>query len=101
MLSKGQPVRVWLIHHDGFTRPVIAADTRTHFLTIIGFSATKFLYLDPWPTGSILDYDGGMYPKRKLAFMGELEFDPSHLEMGIVSPSTAAGTHKYKVLAGP
>ena len=101
MLSKGQPVRVWLIHHDGFSRPVIHGDTRTHFLTIIGFSATKFLYLDPWPSGSVLDYDGGMYSKRSIAFMGELEFDASHLDLGIVSPSTAGGAHTYKVLAGP
>lgn len=101
MLSKGQPVRVWLIHHDGFARPVILGDTRTHFLTIIGFSVTKFLYLDPWPSGSKLEYDGGMYPKRMIDFMGELEFDPSHLDLGIVSPSSATGLHKYKVLAGP
>jgi hypothetical protein len=101
LLSDGQPVRVWLIHHDGFARPVIRGDRRTHYLTIIGFSATKFLYLDPWPGGSSLQYDGGMYPKNWIAFMGELEFDPSHLDMGIVSPSTAAGAHKYKVLAGP
>lgn len=101
MLSKGQPVRVWLIHHDGFARPVIQGDTRTHYLTIIGFSATKFLYLDPWPGGSSLQYDGGMYPKRWIAFMGELEYDPSNLDMGIASPSTATGHHKYKVIGGP
>jgi len=100
-LGKGTPVRVWLIHHDGFSRPVIHGDTRTHFLTIIGFSATKFLYLDPWPTGSFLEYDGGMYAKKSIAFMGELEFDASHLDMGIASPSAATGAHKYKVLAGP
>ncbi len=100
-LSKGVPVRVWLIHHDGFSRPVIHGDPRTHFLTIIGFSATKFLYLDPWPTGSFLDYDGGMYAKKTIAFIGELEFDASHLEMGIASPTTATGAHKYKVIAGP
>jgi len=100
-LSKGVPVRVWLIHHDGFNRPVILGDTRTHFLTIIGFSATKFLYLDPWPGGSLLDYDGGMYAKRSIAFMGELEFDASRFDMGIASPTAATGAHKYKVLAGP
>lgn len=100
-LSDGHPVRVWLIHHDGFARPVIRGDTRTHYLTIIGFSATKFLYLDPWGGGSLLQYDGGMYSKRLIQFMGELEFDPSHLDMGIASPSTAMGAHKYKVLVGP
>lgn len=101
LLSDGHPVRVRLIHHDGFARPVIRGDWRTHYLTIIGFSATKFLYLDPWPNGSKLQYDGGMYSRRWIAFMGELEFDPNHLDMGIASPSTAAGDFKYKVLAGP
>src|SRR5262249_35134812 len=100
-LSKGVTVRVWLIHHDGFSRPVIHGDTRTHFLTIFGFTATKFLYLDPWPSGSKLDYEGGMYPKKTIAFMGELEFAPSHLDMGIGSPSGFKGLHKYLVLAGP
>jgi len=100
-LSDGHPVRVWLIHHDGFTTPTISGDRRTHYLTIIGFSATKFLYLDPWGGGSKLQYDGGMYSKRLIQFMGELEFDPSHLDMGISSPSTAMGLHKYKVLVGP
>jgi hypothetical protein len=100
-LTKGVPVRVWLIHHDGFSRPVIHGDTRTHFLTIIGFSATKLLYLDPWPGGSYLVYDGGMYVRTAIAFMGELEFDASHFEMGITSPTSARGLHKYKVLAGP
>lgn len=100
-LGKGEPVRVWLIHHDGFSTPVIRGDPRTHFLTIIGYSATKFLYLDPWPTGSILEYDGGMYSKRSIAFIGELEFDTSHFDMGIVSPAAVTGAHHYKVLAGP
>jgi hypothetical protein len=101
MVAKGTPVRVWLIHDDGFSTPVIRGDWRTHFLTIIGFSATKFLYLDPWPTGSRLDYEGGMYPKKSIAFMGELEFDMSHFDLGIGSPTTAAGAHKYKIIAGP
>lgn len=100
MLDRGQPVRVWLIHHDGF-KPKIEGDTRTHFLTIIGYAPTKFLCLDPWPTGSILEYDGGMYQKKRIVFMGELEFNPSALEMGIASPSAAQGAHKYKVIAGP
>src|SRR5262249_53736194 len=100
-LGKGEPVRVWLIHHDGFSRPVIHGDWRTHFLTIIGYSATKFLYLDPWPSGSKLDYEGGMYTKREIVFMGELEFDPGHLDMGIGSPSTRKGLHPYLVIAGP
>jgi hypothetical protein len=100
-LRRGTPVRVWLIHHDGFSHPVIRGDTRTHYLTIVGFSANKFLYLDPWPNGSRLDYQGGMYPKKRIAFMGELTFDRSQLELGIFSPDLAPGLHNYKVIAGP
>ncbi|QCI63443.1 C39 family peptidase [Phreatobacter stygius] len=100
MLDKGTPVRVWLIHHDGF-KPIIQGDTRTHFLTIVGYSATKFLCLDPWPGGSELDYQGGMYAKTRNAFMGELEFDPVRLELGIGSPAGSLGAHSYKVIAGP
>jgi hypothetical protein len=101
LLDNGTPVRVWLIHDDGFAIPVIQRDWRTHYLTIIGYSGTKFLYLDPWPTGSSLDYDGGMYPKTTIAFMGELVFDLSRPELGIGSPIGAGGAHKYKVIAGP
>ncbi len=100
LLDEGKPVRVWLIHHDGFA-PSIMPNTLTHYLIIFGYSATKFLYLDPWPHGSSLLYKGGMYPATTIDFMGELEFDEDHLEMGIASPSTAGGLHKYKVLAGP
>ena len=100
LVNQGIPVRVWLIHDDGF-KPVIQGDWRTHFLTIIGYSSTKFLYLDPWPGGSILDYDGGMYPKTGNWFMGELTFDMSKLAKGICSPTGSRGAHEYKVIAGP
>lgn len=96
----GTPVRVWLIHHDGF-KPQIQGDWRTHFLTIIGYSGTKLLYLDPWPGGSKLGYDGGMYPKTTVCFIGELIFDETDLSKGIGSPPGAAGAHTYKVIAGP
>ncbi|PNG26093.1 hypothetical protein [Methylocella silvestris] len=99
-LSTGTPVRVWMIHHDGF-KSFITGDWRSHFLTIVGYSANKFLYLDPWPHGSRLDYDGGMYAKTRNVFMGELEYDMSHLELGIGSSSGKLGLHDYKVIAGP
>lgn len=100
LIDQGIPVRVWLIHDDGFQK-VIQGDWRTHFLTIIGYSASKFLYLDPWPGGSILEYDGGMFPKARNYFIGELTFDVSDLSKGIGSPSGSLGVHKYKVIAGP
>jgi hypothetical protein len=101
MVSQGRPVRVWLVHHDGFSIPVIRDDLRTHFLTIIGYSNNKLLYLDPWPHGSRLQYDGGMYSPKQIAFMGELSFDFAHLELGISSPTGKMGLHNYKVIAGP
>jgi hypothetical protein len=101
MLAKGKPVRVWLIHDDGFATPTIRDDWRTHFLTIIGYSSNRFLYLDPWPDGSKFKYNGGMYPAKEIAFMGELTFNLGSLELGIFSPSGGSGCHTYKVIAGP
>jgi hypothetical protein len=100
-LRRGTPVRVWLVHHDGFSHPLIRGDPRTHYLTIVGFSSNKFLYLDPWPYGSVLDYAGGMYSERPIAFMGELTFDRTHLELGVFSPLGQGGKHKYTVIGGP
>jgi hypothetical protein len=34
-------------------------------------------------------------------FIGELTWDPSHLDLGIGSPAGAAGLHTYRVIAGP
>jgi hypothetical protein len=100
-LRRGTPVRVWLIHHDGFSHPAIQGDPRTHYLTIVGFSSNKFLYLDPWPRGSVLKYSGGMYSEKEIAFMGELTFDRTHPELGIFSPLGRLGRHNYTVIAGP
>jgi hypothetical protein len=101
LLRRGTPVRVWLIHHDGFSHPVIRGDPRTHYLTIVGFSSNRFLYLDPWPAGSVLYYTGGMYSVKRIAFMGELTFDRAHPESGIFSPLVRSGQHGYTVIAGP
>ena len=101
LLDQGQTVRVWLVHHDGFSIPTIQNDWRAHFLTIFGYSGRRFPYLDPWPSGSVLEYDGGMFSKRQIAFMGELTFDPDHLELRIGSPAGSLGVHEYKVIAGP
>jgi len=97
-------VRVYLVHHDGFKFP-IRNDWRSHYLTIIGYSSNRFLYLDPWPAGSKFDYDGGVFPKQEICFMGELTWDPAHLDLGIGTPPGAKGAHtgphQYRVIAGP
>lgn len=100
MLDKGTPVRVYLVHHDGFTFP-IKNDWRSHYLTIIGYAGNLFLTLDPWPTGSRLDYEGGVFPKTQNCFIGELTWNPTRLDLGIGTPASASGAHNYRVIAGP
>ena len=99
-VSQGISVRLWAIYDDGFAK-VIAGDLRTHFLTVIGYRADRFLYFDPWPGGSKLQYDGGMYPKTWNSFMGELVFDAGVPSNGINSPAGSTGLHKYRIIAGP
>jgi Peptidase_C39 like family len=99
-LDAGRPVRVWMIHDDGFRFP-ITNDWRSHYLTIIGYGVNRFLVMDPWPTGSVLTYDGGVFPRSDICFLGELEWNPLNLEMGIRSPAGSAGAHRYCVIAGP
>ena len=99
-LNKGISIRVWLIHDDGFGK-VISARDATHFVTIIGYGGTKFLYLDPWPDGSKFQYEGGMYPKLNTRYIGQFEFDPTNLSLGIRSSATSVGSMRYTVIAGP
>ena len=68
---------------------------------IIGYTGDRFLYIDPWPSGSKLDYDGGMYPSTRVAFLGELTWDSAHLELGIHSPAGKLGLHDYWVIGAP
>jgi hypothetical protein len=100
MVTRGVTVRLWTVHHDGFAR-VIQPDWRTHFLTVIGHAPGRFLCLDPWPDGSAMAYDGGMYSFVTHGFLGELVYDPAHLELGIGSPVMRLGLHRYLVIAGP
>lgn len=99
-LNAGTPVRVWLIHHDGFKKK-IEGDTRTHFLTIIGYSDNRFLTIDPWPGGSMMLYDGGVWPAQWNGYLGELTYDAAHLEKGIHNRTLKKGAHDYIVIAGP
>ncbi len=110
LLKEGTSVRVWVVDSDGFSIPVIQSNANnTHFLTIIGYSQTysKFMFIDPWPGGSSMSYDGGMYSSTDVAFLGELIFDPMDIEKGIHSPTTVGGTIRsggtmsYTVIAGP
>ena len=96
-------VRLWVIRHDGFeVGRRITGTWRTHFITVIGHSTalSKFLYPDPWPQGSVLEYNGGMNGKTKHHFLGELTIDAANLTKGI-SPPGSKGSRTYYVIAGP
>jgi hypothetical protein len=100
LLFKGTPVRVWLIHDDGFGQQIQGSDA-THFSTIFAYGGGKFLYLDPWPDGSVMSYEGGMYGASRNPYMGQFEFDLSHLELGIRNSTKTLGSMPYTIIAGP
>lgn len=106
LLDTGVSVRVWVLYGDDFGTTITPRDS-THFITIIGHAPDKFLYIDPWPGGSSLTYDGGMYPASEHFFLGELTFDVGKPEKGIHSvkgsaPNTSPGPNmNYRVVAGP
>ncbi len=100
LLSKGTPVRVWLIHADGFGQQIQGTDP-THFSTIFAYGGGKFLYLDPLPDGSKMSYEGGMYGASPNRYMGQFEFDLSHPELGIRNSTKTLGSMPYTIIAGP
>jgi hypothetical protein len=96
LLDNGTAVRVFAVHDDGFTIPVITNTAVTHFLNIIGYGAdNKFLYIDPWPGGSNLAYTSGIFGTVHSAFMGMLQYRNDRLE------NITHGAHRYLVIAGP
>jgi hypothetical protein len=100
LVNQGTSVRLWAIHHDGFKK-VITGDPKTHYLTVVGYGADRFLYLDPWPGGSVLYYDGGMYPRVDIYFMGELIFNRANLSDGLYTSPYKLGYHTYRIIGGP
>jgi len=102
LLRQGTPVRVWLVHADGFNKTITLSDP-THFVLIVGYGGNQFLYIDPWPDGSKFPYNGNMYPPKTTlhTFFGQLEFDPTHLELGIRHSPISKGSMPYTVIAGP
>jgi uncharacterized protein YvpB len=101
LLSKGQPVWLWCVHHDGFRHPEITAHHPAHYVTAVGYSGNKILYIDPWPGGSRLTYDGGMYPKQSNEHLGELIFNPSKPGEGLKTDRTGGSFQGLYVIAGP
>lgn len=101
LLDQGRPVLLHTVHDDDFTIPLITGTPETHFITVIGYSDTSLMYLDPWPNGSSLIYEGGVLDPRDVGFMGELTWNLSKLELGIRSKNPKAGEYDYVVHEGP
>jgi hypothetical protein len=101
IIAKGQPVWLWCVHGDGFAMPEINEKHPAHYVAAVGFSGHKLLYLDPWPHGSRLVYDGGMYPKQSNHHMGEMYFNLSDPGFGINALNTGGTLTALRVIAGP
>ena len=104
LLGKGEAVVVFVVHDDGFNvdrSGKIMQSVDTHWLTIVGGDAlsSNFLYTDPWPGGSFLSYNSGIFGNVNSQFMGILTFNKDSNR--VVTPSGAAGLHKYLLLSGP
>jgi len=123
-LTSGIPVRVGAVYDP---KPGMLAANKAlqpthdggHFLLIVGCndSATKFLYIDPFPGGSILKYTGGYVSKsyeEKCRFLGEFELQENtniHTSKGLYNrgptlrKSKATGGAPFfndlEVMAGP
>ena len=102
LLDNGTSVRVWIVDNDGFSKFIQPTDP-THFVTIVGYGANKFLYIDPWPDGSNFPYNGGMYKPRVSppTFFGEFEYDPANMSLGIHDSAQSHGSMHYRIVAGP
>jgi hypothetical protein len=104
LLGKGEAVVVFVVHHDGFNvdrSGKILVSGETHWLTIVGCDAlsSNFLYTDPWPYGSFLSYNSGIFGDVNSQFMGILTFNKDSNQ--VVTPNGSAGGFKYLLLSGP
>ena len=108
LLGKGTPVRVGVAYDlkagmvaaNGALQPTSDGG---HFVLIVGFNGEKFLYLDPYPGGSITEYKGGLSfnRRRKCGYLGVFELVR---ERGLHLRSTAdtlGDLVPYEVIAGP
>ena len=105
LLEKNIAVTVFVVHDDGFDvqNGEIKPTGDTHYVTIVGCdSAGKtFLFTDPWPGGSRLLYNSGIFGDVNCAFMGLLDFSQRGRNIIATSPASMLGAHRYMVLAGP
>lgn len=84
-LKAGEAIRVGAVHRvyassiagNGALQPNLDGG---HYVLIVGCddAGSRFLYIDPWPTGSQLRYEGGMpglIPAGPCLFLGRLEWE--------------------------
>jgi hypothetical protein len=108
LLSKGTAVRVGVVYDpkagmvaaNGALQPTSDGG---HFVLIVGFNDDKFLYLDPYPAGSITEYKGGLSfnRRKKCGYLGVFEVVR---ERGLHLRSAAETSGElvpYEVIAGP
>jgi hypothetical protein len=102
-LRSGNLVQVFVGHNENLDVKGggIMPSGNTHFITIFGASRDRkrFIFFDPWPGGSILDYQSGLMGKVRSLFMGEIELDDAAGQ--IKSGRGKLGLHAYVLLAGP
>jgi len=117
-LKNGNVVQVFVGHNEELTIEggIIQPSSNTHYITLFGASkdGKKFLFFDPWPRGSILNYKSGLLGDVRSIFMGEVEFHEDEGEIRSESESerwsrlrtqnitnpTEAGGHRYVLLTG-
>ena len=102
-LRNGNVITVFVGHNENLTLKdnVIQQSGNTHFLTLFGCSndGKKFVFFDPWPSGSKLRYTSGVGGDINSIFRGMLEF---HEDEGkFRSPDSVPGSHHYIILDGP
>jgi hypothetical protein len=112
LLNRGTAARVGLVHHpskamlasSGALQPTSSGG---HFGLIVGVSkdGNRFLYLDPWPSGSRTKYKGGMsFNANKVCnYLGVFELNSDrglHLR-SVVEPGNPGVLGAMEVIAGP
>jgi hypothetical protein len=104
LLSNGNFVQVFVGHHEDvrIENGLIRPSDNTHYLSLFGCSrdGKEFLFFDPWPQGSILNYQSGILGTVRSLFMGRIAYFDD--EGKIRSPMGVEGSHKnYVILEGP
>jgi len=110
-LGRGVPVRVGVAYdpNPGMLAPNGALQPTSsggHFLLLVAYNDDRFLYLDPYPGGSKITYNGGLpfNQKRACGYMGTMKLVTDDRGPHLVSDmefATKETLGPYEVIAGP